>query len=74
MLLFVSESDDVVPNIAQTEILHNILVDLVQLQLPLDQMSRRFLEAKNVSRSPLTIKMVLLGKILFVWNWFRIRI
>ena len=59
MLLFVLESNDVVPNIAQIEILHSILADLVQLQLPLDQMNRRFLEAKNVSRFLLTINMVL---------------
>ena len=59
MLLFVLESNDVVPNIAKTEILHNILADSILLQLSLDQMNRRFLEAKIVSRSLLTIKMVL---------------
>ena len=59
MLLFVLESNDVVPNIAQIEILHNILADSILLQLSLDQMNRRFLEVEIVSRSLLTIKMVL---------------
>ena len=49
VLVFVLESAYVVPGIAQTETLHSILVDLVRFQLPLGQMSRRFLEAKNVS-------------------------
>ena len=58
MQLFVWESNDVIPSIAQTEILHNILADLIQLQLSLDQMSGRLLEAKNVPRF-LTRNMIL---------------